>query len=89
VVDSDGLTEDELEAMERRCGIASPGPWVSFIGPGIGGPDFIRVGESDDEPDMYVSRDGTPASPADLEFIAGARPDIPRLIAEIRRLRCR
>jgi hypothetical protein len=57
VVDSDGLTEDELEAMERRCGIASPGPWVSFIGPGIGGPDFIRVGESDDEPDMYVSRD--------------------------------
>jgi hypothetical protein len=36
---------------------------------------------------MYVSRDTTPASNADLDFIAGARQDIPRLIAEVKRLR--
>ena len=39
------------------------------------------------EADMYVSRDRTPASHADLDFIAGARQDIPRLIAELHRLR--
>jgi hypothetical protein len=56
-----------------------------------GGDDFIRVSESDDEPDMYVSRAEAgairPASASDLNFIAAARQDIPALVAEIRRLR--
>jgi hypothetical protein len=33
---------------------------------------------------MHVSRDRNPASHEDLDFIAGARQDIPRLIAEIK-----
>jgi hypothetical protein len=51
------------------------------------GDDLIRVCQSDDQPDMYVSRDTTPADSADLDFIANARHDVPRLIAEVRRLR--
>ena len=48
----------------------------------------IRVGTfHDDEPDIYVFRDREPANDADLDFIAAARQDIPRLIAEIKRLR--
>jgi hypothetical protein len=38
---------------------------------------------------MYVSLDGRPAGANDLDFIASARQDVPRLIAEIRRLRHR
>jgi hypothetical protein len=55
-----------------------------------GGDDFIRVSDLGEEPDMYVSRAGEaglrPASPADLDFIAMARQDIPKLLAEVRRL---
>lgn len=54
------------------------------------GDNFIRVGGLDDaEPDMYVLRDSVPASVADQDFIAHARQDIPRLLAEVRRLRDR
>ncbi len=46
------------------------------------------VGEPDDgETDMYLSRDTTPASSDDLDFVAHARQDIPRLLGEVRRLR--
>jgi hypothetical protein len=36
---------------------------------------------------MYVSRGTKPAADADLDFIAAARQDVPRLIAEVKRLR--
>ena len=38
---------------------------------------------------MYVMRDETPAATTDLDFIAHARQDVPRLLAEVRRLRGR
>jgi hypothetical protein len=84
------LTEADLDAMQQRVEAASNGPWRSFIEgrDHFGGDNFIRIGGLDDtEADMYVSRDRTPASAADLDFIANARQDVPRLIAEIRRLR--
>jgi hypothetical protein len=83
----------ELDAIEARCQAASPGPWKSFVRIVITGvaTDFIRVSDNEDEPDMYVSRataEGLrPASVRDLDFIAAARQDIPRLLAEIRWLR--
>lgn len=85
----------ELAAIEARCQAASPEPWKSFVEgrDHWGGDDFIRVSDRDEEPDMYVSRataDGLqPASSEDLDFIAAARQDIPRLVAEVRRLRGR
>jgi hypothetical protein len=85
------LEDAELDAIQARCNAASPGPWESFIEgrDHWSGDDFIRVG--DDGADMYVSRDGPgtirPASAQDLDFIASARQDVPRLLAEVRRLR--
>src|SRR5262249_48402138 len=86
--------EAELDQIEQRCGGASKPPWQSFIEgrDHWGGDNFIRIGGMDDsEPDMYVSRataEGlVPASDADLGFVAYARPGLPRLLAEVRRLR--
>jgi hypothetical protein len=46
------------------------------------------IGEPDDrDEDMYVSRDSSVASPADLDLIAAARTFLPRLLDEIERLR--
>ncbi|MGW6708597.1 hypothetical protein ACWGDE_27410 [Streptomyces sp. NPDC054956] len=88
------LSGDEIDAIEKRCANASPGAWQAFVEgrDHWGGDDFIRIGGLDDsEPDMYVSRSTdrglTPADDHDLDFIAHARQDIPRLVAEIRRLR--
>jgi hypothetical protein len=87
------LGDSELDAIEARCQAASPGPWRAFVEgrDHWGGDDFIRVSDLGEEPDMYVSRAAEaglrPASPADLDFIAAARQDIPKLLAEVRRLR--
>ncbi len=81
------IGDDELRAIRARVDAASPSPWTAFIGGGLGGPEFIRVSDDDAEPDMYVERDGAPASSADLDFIASARQDIPRLLDEVERLR--
>ncbi|MHC9291708.1 hypothetical protein ACRCUN_04530 [Mycobacterium sp. LTG2003] len=83
------ISDAELSAMLDRADSASKAPWEAFIeGPGDSFSSFIRVGGfDDDEEDMYVSRDKAAASDADLNFIAAARQDVPRLVAEIRRLR--
>ena len=75
------LTEEDIEAIKSRCDQATPGPWRSYIEARekFSGSDFIQTeGE-----DIYL----TGATDADQDFIAHARQDIPRLIAEIERLR--
>ena len=88
------LTDQELAEMQLRAEQASPAPWQSFLErrDHLSGDSFIRVGGlDDDEPDMYVMRQTDkglpPASEFDLDFIANARQDVPRLVAEVRRLR--
>ncbi|MPZ16114.1 MAG: hypothetical protein GEU73_17130 [Chloroflexi bacterium] len=87
------LNEAELDAIADRCEAASPGPWEAIVEgrDHWSGDDFIRVSGLDEEPDLYVSRAEAgsirPAATADLDFIAAARQDIPRLLAEVRRLR--
>jgi hypothetical protein len=86
------LTGAELDAIEARVLAASKAPWQSFVEgrDHTGGDNFIRVGGLDDDgPDMYVSCDTAPASVADQDFIAHPRQDIPKLLAEVRRLRDR
>jgi hypothetical protein len=59
------IPDADLSRLAALASESSPAPWVSFVGPGIGGDDFIRVGEDDHtEADMYVSREGEPASAA-------------------------
>ena len=86
------MTDDELAAVEARLRAASAGPWESFVEgrDHFGGDNFIRVGGlDDDEPDMYVMRDSSPAAVADLDFIAHSRQDVATLLGEVRRLRAR
>jgi hypothetical protein len=77
----DEVTEQELEAIEARVRATTPGPWSSII-----------EGRDQDSGESFIMTDGEDiyvrgGSEADQEFIAHARQDIPRLIAEIRRLR--
>jgi hypothetical protein len=90
----DPLTDAELSELERLTDAAAPAPWIAFTGPGIGGPEFIRLDGVDDQfpPDMYVARGwgwNDIAPSADIEFIAAARNYMPRLLAELRRRRGR
>ncbi len=85
------LTIEELDEIGRRASAATAGPWESFVEgrDHLSGDDFIRTGGHDDSsPDMYVSLStaaGTRlAGSADLDFIAHARQDIPRLVATLR-----
>ena len=87
------MDDAELKAIEDRCQGASPGPWKAFVEgrDHWSGDDFIRVSDDDAEPDMYVYRATSeglwPAASNDLDFIAAARQDVPRLLSEIQRLR--
>ncbi len=93
----DPINDDELAEIAARADAATKAPWESFVEgrDHFGGDNFIRTGGLDDgSPDMYVTHyfwvenpTPVPAPPADLDFIAHARQDIPRLIAEIERLR--
>lgn len=93
---SDDLTEADLDAILVRAEKSLAGPWEAFVEgrDHLSGDDFIRVGGLDDKtPDMYVTlsywndEPPKPATPAVLDFIAAARQDVPRLVAEVRRLR--
>ncbi|MFL6623839.1 MAG: hypothetical protein ACJ8NR_14730 [Sulfurifustis sp.] len=82
----DELTPQELEAIETRYKRASPAPWRSMIEgrDHSSGSSFIMTGSADARGnDIELSG----ATDADQEFIAHARQDIPRLVAEIKRLR--
>lgn len=84
------LTDADLDAMEARADAATAGPWESSIEgrDHESGDSFISTGElAEVGPDMYVSLEGVPAPAEDLDFIAASRQDVPRLVAEIRRLR--
>jgi hypothetical protein len=75
------LTDQELVQIEKRCAAATPGPWRSYVEgrDHQSGSDFIRT-QGDD-----IELSG--ATTDDQDFIAHAREDLPRLVAEVRRLR--
>lgn len=82
----DELTLEELEAIETRSKRASSGPWRSMIEgrDHTSGSSFIMTGLTGargNDIELYG------ATEADQDFIAHARQDVPRLIAEVRRLR--
>lgn len=84
---SDGaLSELEIAEIDSRCSKATPGPWAPFIEgrDHTSGSSFIMTGPKE-APGEDIELTG--ATPDDLDFIANARQDVPRLIAEVRRLR--
>jgi hypothetical protein len=83
--DNTPLTNEEVAAIRARCAAATPGPWRSYIEgrDHTSGSSFIMAGEGEVRgEDIELSG----ATPADQDFIAHARQDIPRLLAEIQRL---
>ena len=79
--ESDELST-RLEQIAERCANASAAPWTAFIEgrDHTSGSNCIRTGGTDD---LEVLG----ATPADLDFIAHARQDIPFLLEQLRRLR--
>lgn len=80
------LTNEDLALIEKRLERATLGPWKSMVEgrDHTSGSSFIMTGLEDRRgPDFELIG----ASNDDLDFIASARQDVPRLIAEIRRLR--
>lgn len=66
--------------------MAQGGPWKSWVEGRdfLGGSNFIQTGQGSDRGEDIEM---TGATIADQDFMAAARQDIPRLIAEVRRLR--
>nr|WP_315157602.1 hypothetical protein [uncultured Flavobacterium sp.] len=90
---SDQMTDNEIKDIEDRCKLATSGPWKSLVeGRDIESADsFIMTGISDGE-NIWNDKRGSDiyligATTADQDFIAHARQDIPKLIAEIKRLK--
>ncbi|HEU4454906.1 MAG TPA: hypothetical protein VFR81_17720 [Longimicrobium sp.] len=81
------ITPEELDEIEERCRRASPGPWISYIEgrDQSSGSSFIMTGPDGSGEDIEMSG----ATTDDQDFIAHARQDVPRLLAEVRRLRAR
>jgi hypothetical protein len=89
------LSDAELAEIAGRVAAATPGPWRSLAEgrDHWGGDNWIELPSTGERPELYLSY-GTDhgvegASVADQDFVAHARQDIPRLLAEIGRLRGR
>ena len=96
----DGITDEELDAIERRADAATAGPWESYVE----GPQPWAAAIRSSEPatrskwtctspitnGLWTGRsEQHSAYENDLDFIAAARQDAPRLVAEVRRLKKR
>jgi len=75
------LSESDLTRIQKLCDAATPGPWKAYVEgrDHESGSSFIQTDRDDIE--MTGATDG------DYDFIASARQDIPRLVAEVRALR--
>ena len=76
------MTDKELKEIENRCSKATKGPWKSMIEgrDHTSGDSFIMTGGED----IYINN---PLFDNNQDFIANAKQDIPKLIAEIRKLK--
>jgi hypothetical protein len=82
------MTDEEIRIIKERCERATPGPWKSYIEgrDHESGSDFIMTGE-EKSPSRGPDIELTGATDDDQDFIAHARQDVPRLLAEVERLR--
>lgn len=77
----DLMTEQQLAEIRVRCQNATPGPWTAFVegGDHLGGDSIIRT-QGDD---IFLGRVGS----HDADFIAHAREDVQKLLADIEHLK--
>ena len=81
------LTEKELLEIEMRVKQSQNGPWKAYIEgrDHTSGSHFIMTGTGENLGEIELSG----ARLEDYDFIANAKQDIPKLIAEIRELKRR
>ncbi len=75
------FSDEELNEIQRRCDMASAGPWISFIEgrDHFGGSNIIKTADHNSSDIELIG-----ASASDQDFIAHARIDLPRLVAIVR-----
>ena len=80
------IDEEELEEILARAEAATEAPWKSHVEgrDHTSGSSFVMTGPHGSRGDDIEL---TGATVADQDFIAAARQDVPRLVAEVRRLR--
>lgn len=76
----------DLKAIKARCEAATPGPWQTTVFYGVSSPK--SKGYSVDT-DKYVGVVEEVSLKKDAEFIAHAREDVPKLVAEVEQLQSR
>jgi hypothetical protein len=83
------LSDEELAKLEALTEAATPAPWESYVEERepIGGSSSIQLGVDGTRHPTCTYHDDKIAPDADLDFIAAARHYMPRLLAEVRRLR--
>ena len=84
----DGLSEAELDRIERLAEAATQGPWFSYVAgrDAADGSSWIELGACN-ELGSFRSMELIGGTAADQDFIASARQDVPRLLLEVRALR--
>jgi hypothetical protein len=80
------MTEEELQEIEIRLNNSQNGPWKAYNEgrDHESGSNFIMTGSGENRGED-IEMIG--ATGADLDFIANAKQDIPKLINEIRKLK--
>lgn len=93
------ISDEELEAIERRANAASPGPWHECGASGgrcscgtvwskpVDAPVATCNKEWGDDPEMVYGSIPDGHRENNAAFIAAARTDVPRLCTELRALR--
>jgi len=85
---SERLSDDELAAIAARAEAATAGPWCVEGWRGDGVERIVAILAPDDTPLATMEGPHTAAATQrDAAFIAHARTDVPRLLAELARLR--
>ena len=84
------MTDEELNAIEARANVATPGPWLMRESEDIGDRvvEAISAVKGPLFEDIVKTDSGTyPPGLNDAAFIAAARDDVPALVAEVRALK--
>src|ERR1700704_3499905 len=83
------VSQEERDRLEAAARQATAGPWTPVLADDQpeGASSFIQVGADQEEADMYVWLGEEFAPRADVELIANARQDVPKLVLELRRLK--
>lgn len=77
----DAMTPERLRGIQARCDKATPGSWTTN-----GKPDYSEVWDGHSWGKALSPLAMVGSSVDDANFIAGARTDIPDLLAEVARL---